>query len=96
MLKIVRRPLAKRDIQGIWLYTCEKWGQDQAQRYLAELDYGIKALGHSPLIGKSCDFIRTGYYTFPVNRHVVYYRVEESTIHIVRVLHERMDATLHL
>lgn len=96
MYKIHKRALAEKDIKNIWLYTYEQWGETQADRYYDELEYGIKSLGHNPHLGKKRDTLRQGYYAFTINRHVVYYRVEASTIHIIRVLHECMDPAQHL
>ena len=96
MYRIHKQALAEEDIQGIWLYTYEKWGEAQADKYFDELEYGIKTIGHNPAIGKNCDAIREGYRSFQINRHIVYYKVKSSTIHIVRVLHERMDPMRHL
>ena len=96
MYRIHKHALAESDITDIWLYTYERWGEEQADRYFGELDEGIKQLAYHPDLGKPCEHIREGYRSLLINRHVVYYTTTPSIIHIVRVLHARMDPDQHL
>jgi hypothetical protein len=34
MLRLTVTPKAEFDLTGIWIYTCEEWGADQADSYL--------------------------------------------------------------
>lgn len=56
----------------------------------------MKTIRNNPLIGVSCDYIRAGYRQFKVNEHYIFYRISKKTIHIVRVLHDAMQAKNHL
>ena len=91
MPKIHKRAQAEQDLIDIWLYTYEQWGEAQAERYFDALEQGIYKLGRHPELGRRCDHIRQGYRSLRINRHVVYYTVTTSTVHVIRVLHERMD-----
>jgi toxin ParE1/3/4 len=95
MPRIRKSARAESDLIEIWLYTYERWGQAQAERYFDELGKGIKQLGVNPELGQRCDSIRKGYRSLRVNRHVVYYTATPSVIHIIRVLHERRDPGRH-
>jgi toxin ParE1/3/4 len=95
MYEVTVSPLAKNDLKGIWHTTFKKWGENKAADYLRDLDAGIQGLISNPKIGKSRDYIRAGYRSVQINRHVIYYRLEAQTINIVRVLHERMSAENH-
>ncbi|PCK09222.1 MAG: hypothetical protein COA42_05030 [Alteromonadaceae bacterium] len=53
-------------------------------------------LRDNPLIVVSCEYIRAGYRQLKVNEHYIFYRISKHTIHIVRVLHETMQANNHL
>jgi len=55
MLEIVKRPRARQDLIDIWLYSFKKWGETQADKYLAELDAGIAQLRENPRFGKPRD-----------------------------------------
>ena len=46
---------------------------------------------HHSKSGKVRDEIRRGYRSLPVENHVVFYRVSDKDIEIVRILHQRME-----
>ena len=52
--------------------------------------------GASQALAASCDDIRPGYRRRIVQRHVIYFRIESYGIAVVRILHDRMEATRHL
>jgi toxin ParE1/3/4 len=89
-------PAAARDLEGIWLYTLEEWGIDQAHRYTDDLTAAFAELAENPRLGSSCDDIRKGYRRSRVGRHFVYFRITDYGIAVIRVLHDRMDAPRHL
>ena len=96
MHKVAKSPLAKRDLKKIWRYSFDKWGEDQAAKYLLQLDAGMQRLAENPNIGKSREKVRQSYRSIQINRHVIYYRQQGDIIDIVRVLHERMIPEKHL
>ena len=96
MLKLSITPKAETDLTGIWLYTCEEWGADQADRYLDQLEAGMKQLLGYPLLGADYADMLTGYRRLQVEHHAVFYRVLESEVLVVRILHEDMDAPRRL
>ena len=96
MHKIVIRPRAEEDLENIWFYTLDQWGSAQADTYLDEIKAAISHLGNNPRLGKSRENVRTGYRSFQINRHVVFYKVATSTIQIVRVLHAHQDPEQNL
>lgn len=96
MPRILKSPEAETDLENIWLYSFETWGESQADRYYDKLIAGIDSLLANPLSGQERDSIRKGYRSIQINRHVVYYRLQGETIDIVRILHERMNHGLHL
>jgi toxin ParE1/3/4 len=89
-------PAAERDLEGIWTYTSDEWGLEQADRYLDMLTGTFQMLAESPKSAPACDHIREGYRRRGVGRHMIYFRVMPYGIAVVRVLHERMDAPRHL
>ena len=95
MPRIHKHSRAESDLIEIWLYTHDRWGEAQADRYFDELDKGIRQLGRNPELGWRCDRIREGYRSIRINHHVVYYTVTPSVVHVIRVLHEQMDPDRH-
>jgi toxin ParE1/3/4 len=95
-LEINKQHRARDDLLGIWLYSEERWGADQADRYLDQIDKAIRRLSDDPSLGVDFSHLREGYRRLTVARHRIFYLATQSTIEIIRVLHERMDADLQL
>jgi toxin ParE1/3/4 len=90
-------PAAQADLEQIWDFTHNRWGVDQAEEYLRELQRAIDRAAANPRIGRACDEIRPGYRKFAAGSHTLFYRVTaEGVIDVVRVLHQRMDVDRHL
>lgn len=94
--EIRKHALAESDLIGIWEYTFHEWDAAQADKYLDELDDGIKELSDNPEMGAKRDYVREGYRVLFINQHAIYYTVTPSAIHIIRVLHGQMDPGRHL
>lgn len=84
---------AQNDLVGIAKFTQQRWGVDQRNKYLAQLDDTFHQLADNPELGKICDYIKRGYRKFPIASHVIYYRASSNQIEIIRVLHKRMDVS---
>jgi toxin ParE1/3/4 len=54
-------PRARRDLEGIWDYTAQRWGTAQAEAYIRLLQRGIEAVAEDPHKGSSCEEVRAGY-----------------------------------
>ncbi len=89
-------PAASRDLEAIWRYSQQRWGAEQADRYIDLLNETFAALAHSPNSAPACDHVREGYRHRRAERHVDYYKIAPYGITVVRVLHERMDAPAQL
>ncbi len=90
------RPKARQDLEKIWFYTYENWGEDQADSYIYDIDKMFQELAAHPQKGLSCDEIREGYRKQFVGKHVIFYRFSKKGIEIVRILHQSMDIERHL
>lgn len=96
MRRIVLSPRAKIDLSAIWDYTFSQWGIEQAEKYVRDLWASIEQAAADP--GKSIDIgdIRRGYRKMRAGSHVIFFRVVDEGIDIVRILHQRMDFDRHL
>jgi toxin ParE1/3/4 len=82
--------LAQTDLTRIADYTLDAWGEQQAFRYLDDLEDCFERLVHAPEIGRACDRIRKGYRRLEHARHVIFYRIDRDSIFIRRILHQGM------
>jgi toxin ParE1/3/4 len=96
MTGYVLSPRARGDIEGIWDYTAERWGLDQAETYLRDIQRAIETITADPTRGRSCDEIRSAYLRFSVGSHILFYRLAEGRVDVVRILHQQMDFDRHL
>ncbi len=87
---------AKTDLNNIYKYTYKKWGEKQADKYYDLLSEGIDNLKTHPEIGKEAGDIRAGYRKLQIKHHVVFYKMRDQYIQIIRVLHEDRDFKRHL
>lgn len=88
-------PAAERDLADIWRYTSRQWGKEQANRYTLALKAMCANLAGAPQQAQSCAYIRLGYRRRSVEHHVIYFRPTSYGIAVIRILHQRMDATRH-
>jgi toxin ParE1/3/4 len=95
-LRLALTPTARQDFRAILRYTREVWGERQRLIYGRRLDAAMDELTRYPNLGRTRDDLPSGMHALPVERHVIYYRVEGQEITVIRILHERMDAPAHL
>ncbi|WP_068635080.1 type II toxin-antitoxin system RelE/ParE family toxin [Thauera butanivorans] len=88
---------AVADLSGIWDYTAEHWGVEQAERYIGNIRDACKALASRRQRGQDASHIRHGYRKQLTGAHVLFFRtLDDGCIDVVRILHQRMDAGQHL
>jgi len=83
---------AKRDLQGLLSFTRQKWGYAQYLKYRQKVDKAIQTLIKNPEIGRK----HYNHLVYTADKHHIYYRIQDSTIFIMRILHQRMNPTEHL
>ena len=89
-------PRAQRDLEGIFAYTAQHWGIEQAERYDQRIEAVCRELAFAPEIAPRCDDLRKGYRRWNVASHAIFFRVTERGIAIMRILHGSMDPRRHL
>jgi toxin ParE1/3/4 len=89
-------PAAQSDVADIWDYTAEKWGTEQAEAYVRRIHRAVQAVAADHWLGRSCDEIRPGYWKYMVGSHLLFYRIDQNGIDVVRILHSQMDFERHL
>ncbi|MEA1849049.1 type II toxin-antitoxin system RelE/ParE family toxin [Chryseobacterium sp. MHB01] len=82
---------ADKDLEDIFDYTLNNFGFDQAEKYLLEIEEVFQILVLHPESGKARNEIKEGLYSFPKDNHIIFYRVLDKYIRIVRILHGSRD-----
>ena len=109
MLRIRISGPAAADIARALAISRARWGDDAHTRYTALLAEALKSLARKPNapISKARSELGDGIRSFHVRHvrgsagvkdpvHVVFYRVVGEWLEVVRMLHERMEPTLHV
>ena len=78
-------PRAEADIDGIWDYSAENWGPDQADRYTDEIRDACRALASGRRQGRATN-VRPGYLKCFTGSHVIYFRDMGSDAGECRIL----------
>ena len=92
----VLSPRARSDLAGIWDFSVIRWGQDQAEKYVRDVQRDILFVAADPRCGRSAENVRAGYFKYPTGSHVLFYRLTSQGIDVVRILHSAMDFDQHL
>ena len=83
---------AVKDLSDIWSYTVETWSESQADKYYKLIISACSTIAQKQQIGKSYPEVYKDLKGKLTSKHIIFYRVlEDQTIEITRILHERMD-----
>ena len=83
---------AVKDLSDIWNYTVEAWPESQADKYYQLLLNACSSIAKKPQIGKVHEEIYPELKGKRTSKHMFFYRVmDDQSIEIARILHERMD-----
>jgi len=97
-MKIVLSNLAQTDFDSIIEYTLSRWGEKQVFKYNQLIQEGLNTIAVNPkaafckkiiLRGKTIRYLR-------IEKHHIYYTIEDEFIFINRILHGQMNPDLHL
>jgi toxin ParE1/3/4 len=83
--------LAKQDLREIWRGLAEFRGLKQADQQLGKIEKKFQLLTQFPRSGPSRDELKPGLRSYVVGEFVVFYRVGDVYIEVVRVLNGRRD-----
>lgn len=94
MIKYRLTPEAKKDLLKIWNYTVKVWGEKKAEQYLLNIETKLKLLAENPELGRKRPEINRGYFSFPADKHIIFYLKDINHIQIIGILHGRMDINI--
>lgn len=89
--QLVFAPVAKDDLKAIYQFSVLQWGLAKAELYLEQIKYNVNLLLEHPFMGLERTDLLNGIRSLAVERHIIFYRIVENQIMIVRVLHSRQD-----
>jgi len=95
MKAIAFSPEAETDIDEIWDYTADRWGPDQADSYTDAIRDACYALARGTKHGRPAEVL-PDFQKYLCGSHVVYFLDYADHLDVIRVLHQKQEAELHL
>lgn len=95
-MRVEISPAAAVDLDEIWFYGAEQWSFKQANRYQNNLLDMAQFLAEHPELGKDRSEIKSGYKSYTVGSHILFFWENDDILRVIRVLHKRMDYMRHL
>lgn len=89
-------PLARKELEGIWRFSFERWSKDQADRYYMEYAVAFRDLANGDREGCVVAGLKAGYLSLSCGSHFIIYARRKQTVEIIRILHKRMNIGRHL
>lgn len=86
---------AANDLDNIWIYGLSQWGLKQADGYHQKIMDMLGFLAENPTIGLDRKELDRSYQSYIIGSHIVFFRIYQDQIKIIRILHQRMNAVLH-
>ena len=96
MLKILIKPRAKEDLKNIYLYSLKEFGKTKTTEYVGDLDKAFNKLANNCNLGNDYSVISPQTRAYKATSHLIFYKISEDQISIIRVLHKSMDHKKHL
>lgn len=82
---------AKMDLDAIYQFSSNEWGSHQAERYLNAFKVKLIKLSNNPKAGQERQDLLANTRSIPVGHHIIFYRISDQTLQVLRILHERQD-----
>jgi toxin ParE1/3/4 len=84
-------PEAEQDFLAIWIHVAREASPDVADEQVRSVDRACETLADWPHSGRARHELFPGVRSIAVDPYVVFYRVRNSEVEIIRVLHARRD-----
>jgi toxin ParE1/3/4 len=89
-MKLLLSFRAKEDLLEIWEFIADH-DEVAADRYIDHLRDRVSELIHFPELGRARDEIHPGLRSLLARNHLLFYRLEDQEVQVLRILHGSMD-----
>jgi toxin ParE1/3/4 len=87
---------ADRDLEGIYYYGITQFGITQAMHYGTLLDEAFRLLCDNAAVGRVYMHGDLTLRRFECGSHILFYKIQNDDILVVRILHKSTDIPRHL
>ena len=96
MAKFILSLEAQSSLKNIRLYSIKNFGINRTRNYLQNIRDRFHELAENPSRGRIREDLNVGYYSDFVGSHTIYYRINNTHIDIIDVLHQSMEPSKHI
>ena len=96
MAKFILSSEAQHSLKNIRAYSIKNFGAKRTKSYLQSIRERFNELAENPSRGRLREDLNVGYYSDFVGSHTIYYRVKNTHIDIIDVLHQSMEPFKHI
>lgn len=83
---------AEADLEEVWTYIAVESGSpDIARRFIETIAARFEVLAEHPQLGRQRNDLRQELRSHPVGNYVIFYRIVDNDILVLRVIHGRRD-----
>lgn len=90
MHTLIKSPTSEEDLIDIWLYIAEDQPVN-ADRLLDRLNEAMIKLTEMPKMGVERSELIKGLRSYPLGKYILYYRIKDNDLEVVRVLSSSRD-----
>ena len=90
MPRLLKAPLAKKDLAEIWSYIAQD-SHKNADKFIDLIQEKLELIASFPSLGESCDELIDGLRSFPIGNFIIFYFPLEDGLDVVRVIHGSRD-----
>ena len=87
---------AELDLEQIYQHSFDTWGFLQAELYQDELFHAMELILNNPKMGQVYPYATIEYRKLHINRHLIFYRIENDDCIVIRILHDAMNLRDHM
>lgn len=80
-------PKAINDLESIYLYSSSEFGIQRTEDYFLVIEKTFQRLADDLLISRKCDYIGQDLRVFNVGSHIIFFKITDYGIAVIRVLH---------
>jgi toxin ParE1/3/4 len=87
---------ATSDVKGILDYTLDRWGAEQADKYVLQIERCLHDLVSGRRSGKPFGESLAEIQVFRCEHHYIFYAAQDDQLAVLAILHEAMDLLARL
>jgi toxin ParE1/3/4 len=91
-LRVKYSAAARKDLLAIKAWTAQKFGRTQSAAYVRQIEAAMQMIADNPGLARSAASVSPDLLKTVAGSHIAYFRNTGVVLHVIRVLHGKMNA----